>query len=191
MAEQPAAAKQQPRKNDFTFVVEMGDEHGGQIMVSTLSEVFRGRFPVSRMHERPKTMGMLDDIPGIYFGINIRASRVSIWDPLEEKRNKDQVDRLNNVMVETKLKGRGPLRFMERRDTELPADTFKTLVIELMTKVERGTATVVEGRLPTAKDLEAMDGDELYDPVAQSQGYSTPKYRKDADAWRRQPTAAP
>jgi len=182
--------KQQQQKSarlDHKFTVELGDGWGRNFTIRSLgyggSNKLRGMFNKPLMHSRPGgspaiegKMSEIPDIPGVHIDVDCRKKTVTLRDPLIN--DQPRVDAINRVLRKANL--------AEDHSTPTPVthqlddDKLKTFLFELL---RMGDAVHLrEGTIPTVAEIDAAPGFELWDPGNQSQ--STPKYKKDFDAYR-------
>jgi hypothetical protein len=175
------------------FTVEFADDNCRNFTISTppLQGVdIRGRWDTSKMASRVQGMRDLGTeatrIPtpmmGMRLRIDVRKNEAELFDPLgTTDEGKAQLARYNGV-----AKGIPALR----KDCSahptvkytLDDDQLKTLLYELLRKKESKCLIEVEGSLPTAKQIESLKGNELYDPANNSD--DKPRYKKDLQAWK-------
>ncbi len=165
-AEKPVRTMIQP------FTVEFGDEANRDILISTLSAVYRGAWKKSNYFRQDKQTGehigqdigtanMIPDVPGQRMEFQPGKLSVRIFDPLAD--NKELLDDFN----------RGRRRHRQTQETLEPmresvetrdVNKFKTLVREIVGMVNNGSATLVDGKLPLIGDIDKMDGRYIVDP---------------------------
>jgi hypothetical protein len=193
--------RRQNREDSFqaSFVVEFADKNSSNFTITTppLQGVdIRGRWDTSRMAQREQGMRDLgtaatripSPIPGARLAVDIRRAKATLFDPLQTtKEGREVLERYNAV-----AKGIPALRKdckpFETLQYQLDEDQLKTLLYELLRKMDSGCLDIVEGSLPTLQELEKIPGHELYDPGNNSE--DKPRYKKDLKAWRDRQRAA-
>lgn len=200
----PPAAQQPPeqpqRRSPPPFTVEFGDNFLSNHTINTppFQMVVRGAFALSKLSRRERdgkkygarevgtAAGRIPDLPGAMLEINCRTKKVRLFDPLDSPEGKEILANYNavaNAPTSQALlpKNLGPFKTVEHTLTD---DQLKTLVLEIGRKLESRSCTVVEGTFPSAHDIDAMPGLELYDP--QNNNSMKPYYKKDHEAWLHQ-----
>lgn len=132
-------------------------------------------------------MAAMPDIPGLRLTVHLRTSSALLFDPLEKELG--LLEQINSVFRKTRPISavNSPTTFVPRTDFKLSADELKTLIEECMRKVEEGQARLVDGRLPTPEELDALPGETLYD---QWNAGRKPRHRRDVPEWEERMRAA-
>lgn len=175
-------------KAAVSFTVELGDDNNRSITLSCLRQRCRGRWSISTLHARPQggrdvgqAMSAMPDVPGIRVHVDGRSNSYRLYDPLWD--DPSLLDRINNVARRARLSGASvPFAPVEEVTAKADDDLFKTLVDELVRKVKDGQARVVEGKLPTERQIEQLPGRLLNDPLNSGR---KPKYRDEVAEWER------
>ena len=192
-AQPPLQDRARGRGEILPFTVEFADNNCRNFTISTppFNGVdIRGRYDTAMMAQRPQRMRDLgtagNRIPSPMFGarltIDVRKRTARLFDPLgETEEGKKLLKEYNNVAATTPAlkKNCGPFETIEH---ELHEDQLKTLLYELRRKWDSKCLLMVEGELPTVKQIDQLDGHELYDPSNDSQ--DKPYYKKDLQAFR-------
>ncbi len=107
-----------------------------------------------------------------------------LFDPLkgDEKKLEAITKAARKSFLKSRIKG-GDYKPMPEVKQELDPDTFKTLLIEIgkmlhPSNPEERKAKLVKGDFPKAEQIEAMEGDELYD--VNNNSSQKPRYKKDS-----------
>jgi hypothetical protein len=180
MPEQATQPRTAPKLDKFT--VEFGDIYcSSQFHINTLNLKVNGRWDTAKLNERPGGMPDIGSalkgmptIPGNRMEVNPKARHIKIYDPVAG--NKALVDRIKRAIRE------GRLRNVERAAEAVPDertlddDEFKTLLFELRRMKDECNSIMVVGHLPTKAEIDALPGDELFDPGWKSANYPTYKY---------------
>lgn len=184
-AEQDRAVR--ARSGGPAFVVEFGDDNCRTITINTLKLRVRGRFSSSVLHKRPmggrdmgQAMNRMPDIPGMRLSFDPRTKTCRLYDPLEA--DKTLLDRVNSAAegVPAIIKSGGRFTFVPASEHDFSdPDRLKTLLVELLNKVESGSCVVVEGELPTRDQLTKIPGRRLHDPWNSSA--TKPRYSDEAE----------
>ena len=173
-----------PRPVLAPVVVEFGDDKSRTITLDTIPFKVRVRGTYSRTSNMRRAIGdamsRMPDIPGMRLAINFRESKATLFDPLDTMPEllKEISDTLQGALLSQGSAIRTPVK---RVMHVLDADQFKTLILEIANKIKFNMAKVVEGRMPTADEIEAMPGDELFDPW--NSNPMKPRYKKDAQKY--------
>lgn len=185
-------------RSPVTF--ELGDDYGRNIHVLSLDLTLRGNWSQARMQSRKAVgpdgepvhiggrslgdaMSRMPEIPGIRITLDPRRLTAALHDPLKDDPELFAMacKRLNEAQhVGTDLQYR-PMADVTK---ELEPDEFKTLTEELVYKVGHGMARVVKGELPSLDQVDALEGDYLYDPGCSVKD-DRPRYRKDVSDWKK------
>ena len=152
------------------FTVEFGDPNNRTCVVNCLRLKVRGSWSLAKLHARPEggrdvgsAMTAMPDIPGLRMTVLPRDKKAILFDPLEE--DSERLRRINSISERARAIFRGaPWTFVDRSEHTLNDDTLKTLVMELVRKVESKCCHVVDGKLPTIEQVEGMPGRLLFDP---------------------------
>lgn len=168
------------------FTVEFGDARNRSVIIKTIRQTVRGHFSLRKFYETETggrsigaAMQRVPDIPGLFMAVDPKNKRAVIYDPWEKKP--EMWERLNASLKEALAAKAGTYGPVARSEMTLSADQIKTLCIELAKKIESGSARVVKGTLPTAAQLEAMPGRELYDPMNSGR---KPRYVDEVEKWQ-------
>lgn len=189
---QQAQAQQQNRRSLEPFTVEFADDYCRNHTITTppLQGLdIRGRWDTSRLAKRPQGMRNLGEeatkipspIPGAYLRVDPVRRTVRLFDPLSATdAGKATLEHYNKVAKGVPiLRERQPFEAIQH---EVDDDQLKTLLIELHRKLASRCIDVVEGTLPSLKQIEQLSGHELYDPS--NPGDDKPKYKKDLQAFK-------
>jgi hypothetical protein len=204
---QPPEAASQPAQRrgapPAKFTVEFGDSFLRNHTINTppMQTVVRGAFSLPQLARRERdgkkyTMPdigskalRIPEFPGAQMSIDCRTRKVRLFDPLDSPDGKELLEQYNNLAKSEQGQGLprnlGPFKAMEHT---LDKDQLKTLVIELARKIESKCCRVVDGDFPDPAQIDAMDGDELYDP--QNTSSDKPRYKKDYQRYRDKLAAA-
>jgi hypothetical protein len=196
--QQQAGGGNRGRRDLDGFTVEFADDYCRNFTVTTppLQGIdIRGRWDTSRLAKRPQGMRDLGQeavkipspIPGAYLLVDIARGRIRLEDPCETtEAGKAVLEQYNKVAKGVpSLREKSPFVALEYKVDD---DQLKTLLLELHRKKESNCITMVEGELPTIKQIESLPGDELYDPS--NQGEDKPRYKKDLQKFRDRQRAA-
>lgn len=212
--QQSPAQKQPPSRareeqNIGVFTVEFADDWCRNFTITTppLAGLdIRGRWDTARMARRQwpgdrRRVGMRDfgtdgnkipsPIPGLMLAVDVRRKKVRLFDPLvESKEGKAILDDYNEIIksIPALKQGDSKIVGIEAVEYDLTDDQMKTLLLELLRKKDSKCIDMIEGDLPTAKQIEQLDGDELYDPSNVSD--DKPYYKKDLQAFKDRQRAA-
>lgn len=166
------------------FEVEFGDENNRTIVINCLKLRLRGSFSVAKLHARGQggrdvgsAMVAMPDIPGLRMIIDPAQGQAFVYDPLENQPEK--IKAINNASARARSI-RSDVTFVPSQKISLNGDELKTLLLEVCSKVEGGSAELVRGELPSRADIESLRGRKLYDPWASGR---KPKYTDEVDAW--------
>lgn len=200
--QQPPAQKQPPLKaareesNIGQFTVEFADDWCRNFTITTppiAGQNIRGRWDTSRMARRPQRMRDLGNagnripspMPGAMLRVDVRRKKAVLFDPLVETDDGKKILAEYNAVIKSipALRiGDDKISGFEAIEYELSDDQLVTLLYELLRKKDSKCIDVIEGELPTAKQIESLDGHELYDPSNNSD--DKPYYKKDLQAFR-------
>ena len=186
------------RRDIDSFTVEFADNYCRNFTVTTppLQGIdIRGRWDTSRLAQRPQGMRDLGQeavkipspIPGAYLRVDIARGMIRLEDPCETTdAGKAALAQYNKVAKGVpSLREKQPFEALQYKVDD---DQMKTLLLELHRKKESECIVIVEGELPTIKQIENLPGDELYDPS--NQGEDKPRYKKDLQKFRDRQRAA-
>jgi hypothetical protein len=169
-----------------TFTVEFDAPMNRTVLINLLDVQARGAYAGRKLPSPPSgTMGTIQDIPGQRMKVIPKEMRAVLYDPLEEKENKHILDQLWAVAQDESCRvinmGR-PFGPVPRTEFMLNPDMLKTLILELKSKVEEErVCRLVDGAIPSAADIAAMPGRQLYDP--QNKSSRKPTYVEDVPAF--------
>lgn len=191
------------------FTVEFADDWCRNFTISTppLDGIdIRGRWDTARLARRQwpgerRRVGMRDfgtdgnkipsPIPGAMLSVDVRRKKVRLFDPLVETYEGKAILEDYNAIIKNipALKvGDNKITGFDAVEYDLTDDQMKTLLLELLRKKDSKCIDMIEGELPTAKMVESLDGDELYDPSNPSD--DKPRYKKDLQKFRDRQRAA-
>lgn len=166
----------------------------------------RGRWDTARMGRRQwpgdrRRVGTRDfgtagnkipsPIPGLMLSVDVRHKKIRLFDPLlETDEGKAILADYNEIIkdIPALRVGDSKIAGMEAIEYDLNDDQLKTLLLELRRKWDSKTLDIVEGDLPSLKQIESLDGHELYDPSNPSD--DKPYYKKDLQAFKDKQRAA-
>lgn len=167
------------------FTVEFGDPRNRSIIIKTIRQEVRGHFSLRKLYEAEQggrdigqAMQRVPDIPGLFMTVTPKDGKAVIYDPWEKKP--EMWEKLNGVLAGAYAARAGKFGPVARSEMALSPDQMKTLCVELVKKVDGGQARVVKGTMPTAKQIEAMPGRELFDPMNSGR---KPRYVDEVEAW--------
>ena len=190
------ATQEKPgKKLTGSVTVEVGNDAGNRIVLSTVRKTVRGRFALSALGKRKdvygKKIGMknvgdlasqLPDTPGIHFKFEFASNTVTEFDPLSsDKELHEQADR---AFAKASGKSSHKTRAWPTTVNKYQDSFFKTFVREFRRLVELGDARVVSGEMPTQAQLDALPGRYMHDPMNSS--VTKPKYEDQYEGWIRQ-----
>lgn len=177
------------------FTVEFGDENCRNFLISALRLKVRGEWSIQTLSARPGGPGDpgqlagMPAIPGQRMELDPRKLTYRIFDPLEgdETKLKRITEVARKSFLKSRLKG-GDYKPTPEAKAKLDKDKFKTLLIEIGKMVHPLSedeadvkAKLVQGDFPTAKQIDEMEGDELYDPNNNSS--QKPRYKRDSQRY--------
>lgn len=177
------------------FTVELGDDFSRNQTIGTLGGLrCHGQFSLTRLHNRKlpngdrlggrsvgEGMSQMPDRPGVRVSLFFKKRAVRIFDPLRDPENEAQFKAINRAYAKAIQSTAGPeMERQEETRQSLTEHQLKTLARELFLKCEADEARLVEGELPTMEQIDALDGDYLFDPSNQGRH---PKFEKDVPDW--------
>jgi hypothetical protein len=169
------------------FTVEFANNNGAvQCLRSMSNRKFRGRWDTADVTKRENgrrdlgPMGSMPVIPGLHLRLDPLKYTVEVIDPLDGDAKK--ITEIQNAFARA-TGSKKTIKIEERvthnfGKTEPDKDRFKTLVIELGHILASGHLVVVNGQFPSAAEIKAMPGRELYDPARPNK---RPRYADEAD----------
>ena len=194
---QPQNQPRHDRRLPEPFTIEFGDDFLRNHTVNTppFQMVLRGAFSLARLARRERdgkkydarevgtAAGRIPDMPGARMEINCRTREVRLFDPLDSPDGKELLQRYESVAKSEQAQGLLPKNLAPFKAVEhtLDENQLKTLVYEIGRKLTEKCCRVVAGEFPRARDIDALPGDELYDP--QNTGALKPRIKKYYDAW--------
>jgi hypothetical protein len=128
-------------------------------------------------------LGQLPPIPGMQITVDPVKLTYEVKDPLHT--DKEFCSRLKsalNHIENNAFKISGELRGIAPQRGTLDVHRMKTLVREISWIVESGDAKVVKGALPTAAEIEKMQGNFLLNPGSTVPN-SQPRFERDFPQW--------
>jgi len=188
MAKQETAKKPASGMSAFTFQFEEPRCRGVLISSLKASTPIRSIWSLAIINKNGggdvgSVMQRMPDIPGINVIVIAKESKIVFEDPLE--KDTDLCERINAIMAEvTSIAPAGgkAIKHTPRREVELKADEFKTLMIELAYYNGDKSDMILHmqkgGTFPTDAQIAKLPGKELYDP--RSNSHIQPKYVDDA-----------
>ncbi len=185
MAEEDKGLRRDAMPGPFT--VEFGDsKNSHQFIVGILAGLTVGgrwkreNVPAPSLGEQ---MAQMPDIPGQQLTVLPRERKAVLTDPLEQ--DQDTLKRANRIMQGGVMRSEGGgMTFAPRMDLPLEDEhQLKTLVLTMARWVKCGNCFVVKGSIPTPEQIDAMAGEEIYDPSNTNQ-FGHPRFVKDVPAWR-------
>lgn len=172
------------RRGPAPFEVEFGTDRNQMVMINTLKMRVRGRYSLATFLSRPGgardvgAMARMPTIPGMRLAVHPARLTCRLHDPLEG--DDELLGRINATVEGIPSLGQGgTLTHVPASEHQLTQDAMKTLLLELNRRTHEFTIT--NGDLPTPREIEDMEGDELYDPHNSSA--RRPKYKKDVEAY--------
>lgn len=185
--QQAPPAQESRGGRNYQFTVEFGCDYNRNFTITCppfQGVDIRGRYDTSRMAKRP--MGMRDlgseatripsPIPGAMLRIDVRRSTATLFDPLAETTEGKEILRRYNELAK-RVPALRQMSPFESLTYKLDPDQLKTLLCDLLRKLESGDITVIDGRMPELDELDNIPGHELYDPGNNS--HDKPRYKKD------------
>lgn len=161
-----AEPQTQPRgRSPDSFTVELaGDKDNVDVRVSTFKETFRGRWSRANVDRTDiGEMSGMPDLPGIHFTLDLRRSKLRIFDPLEKRPDllaaHDKVSEKVRQIKPTDSKSSA----VAERIMDLSPDQMKTLVMEIGRNLGH-VYRIVEGTFPSDEEIGRMPGRRLHDP---------------------------
>lgn len=191
--ENPDGQPSEEEPFDGACVVEFGDDYNRTITLNTIKQPVRGKFSLVNLAKRKEgaadyigKMAGMPDIPGMRLGLDFRKQKYKLYDPLARPENASLLKQINAVYKKG-VSGGAEFGPVETQMGEMNDDQWKTLLIELVNKKEAKCLRVVDGRLPTIKQIAKMKGRRLADPWNSSKQIPTyhdelPAYAEKLDA---------
>lgn len=191
------------------FTVEFADDWCRNFTITSpplAGQDIRGRWDTARMARRKwdgdkRRVGTRDfgtagnrlpsPIPGAMLAVNIRRKKIRLFDPLmESQEGKDILKDYNEVIkdIPALRNGNSEIVGFDAIEYDVTDDQLKTLLIELLRKKDSKCIDLIDGELPTAKQIDSLDGHELYDPSNNSD--DKPYYKKDLQVFKDRMRAA-
>ena len=168
------------------FTVEFGDAKNRSVVIKTIRQTVRGHFSLRKFYDTDQggrdvgpSMQRVPDIPGLFMTVSPKDDKATIYDPWEKKP--EMWEKLNAALRTAHAARSGKYGPVERSEMNLSKDQIKTLCLELLKKVvDGGSARVVKGTMPTLKQIQAMPGRELNDPMNSGR---KPRYVDEVEGW--------
>lgn len=156
------------------FTVSFDDRNNGTIHLGIIGQSLRGRWSREtfiRGRERMRSIGdgmnSMPEIPGVQLSLKAHPSQPGvvlcvISDPLTPER----LSAISKAEAASSLIGSGVHRkAVPTSEFTLDADKAKTLLLDLRQRLSEGTAILESGMFPADEELDALPGEELYDPL--------------------------
>lgn len=189
--------QRQDRRTPQPFTVEFGDNFLRNHTINTppFQMVVRGSFSLARLARRERdgkkydarevgtAAARIPDMPGAMMEVNCRTRQVRVFDPLDSEKGKEILERYEAVATSQQSQGLLPKKLAPFKPVAQTLDDhqLKTLLLELSRKIGEACCTVVKGEFPDAAEIEALPGDELFDP--QNNSSMKPRFKKDYETW--------
>lgn len=140
----------------MNILVELdGGPNNGNVSVTPVGELFRGRHIASRMNEpqktQPENMGIPETVPGFHIELDLRKRKVTIYDPLsrpEYKRDRAALESYLSRQARRPVQGKEK-KFSPREDivVEIPEHDASTMMAWLLFLYRICTAKTPSGIL--------------------------------------------
>lgn len=141
------------------LVVELNGSLNQNFLFKPLMENLRGRWMVSRVKlgDTGALSGM-PDLPGQHICVDVKQKSLRVVDPLDFPENEQLLAKANGIL-EAKNVGRGKMRPRDEiNKNNLNDNAMKGLLWQLLELYDTGKLTVVQGTMPTRKQVLEMPG---------------------------------
>lgn len=139
------------------IVVEIGGEVNNYYLFKPLDTKLRGMWS-ARNHANPVSkpgFTAVPDLPGIMVALDQRRRTLRTVDPLSFPKNKKVLDRANEIRAKH-IGKQDPCEPTLKKN--LSDGDVKSTLWEMSEMIRAGTATLVNGTLPSPEKIMAMDG---------------------------------
>ena len=158
------------------IVIEISGQHNRNLLFDPQQVILRGAFDPAGIGPRGKALAC-GKIPGMRVGVNMRAKKARIFDPLEFPSNEKRLDEINEAFRRANMNQVKP-RPQESFDA-LSDNTLSTWLYWMRRYVEEGKAFHVSG---SAKlDSEKLPGDPTID-IGYDSNHKAPRLLSEFDA---------
>ena len=162
------------------LVAEFNGNLNQTFLFKPLMETLRGRWMVSRVRlgDTGALSGM-PDIPGQMIAIDVKNKSYRVVDPLGFEENEQVLHKANSI-TEAKNIGRGKMRPRDEiNKSNLSDSAVKSLLWQLLELFDGNKVTIVQGTVPTRKQVLEMPGKLQLRYATTNQ--KTPKFAEDEE----------
>lgn len=141
------------------LVVEFNGNLNQNFLFKPLMETLRGRWMISRVrYGDTGNLSSMPDIPGQYLCVDVKGKSFRVVDPLSFEENEPILRKANGILEQKNI-GRGKSRARDEIKKENQTDSeIKSLLWQVLELADTGKLTVIQGTLPTRKQVLDMPG---------------------------------
>lgn len=141
------------------LVAEFNGPLNQNFLFKPLMEILRGRWMVRRVKLADTgKLSAMPDLPGQYIAIDVKAKTYRVVDPLGFPENEDVLQAANAIRDATNIGGGKAKPRPEIVKQNVKDSDMKSLLWQVLELFESGDLTVVQGTMPSRKQVLEMPG---------------------------------